>query len=162
MKSFTQIEKNKKVSSINEDIITKTQLQEEVPTHVPQEGPARFFSKLFESKEVSHVFHLQVKGEEGSYATHKALGSYYEKVLELIDDLIEVYQGQNDIVEGYDIIDTSQTKLSDPITYFIEVGDFIKQTRHSALQEDDAACQAIVDEILILLYKTLYKLRFNK
>lgn len=160
MRSFTQIEKTKPVTRLTENFITKTELLSETP--VPQEGPAKFFSKLFESKEIAHVFHLQVKGEEGSHATHKALGDYYEDVLELIDDLIEVYQGQNEIVEGYDIIDTNQTKSSDPITYFTELGEFIKQTRHSALSEDDAASQALVDDILILLYKTLYKLRFNK
>ena len=56
----------------------------------------KFFSKLFESREMTHVYHLQITGE-GSYAGHKALDEYYNEVLDLIDDLIETYQGQYEI-----------------------------------------------------------------
>jgi hypothetical protein len=51
---------------------------------------------------------------------------------------------------------------TDKIQYFISLAEFIKSTRHSALLEEDVHLQAIVDDILILIYKTLHKLRFNK
>jgi hypothetical protein len=39
---------------------------DEVPTEVPTEGSVvAFFSKLFESREMAHVYHLQVRGDEG-------------------------------------------------------------------------------------------------
>lgn len=124
-------------------------------------NPVKFFSKLFESREMAHIYHLQVKGEEGSYAAHMALGSYYDNILGLIDDLIEIYQGQYDIIEGYDIIDTSSTKSKDKIEYFKELADFIKSER-KCISPDDTHLHNIIDEILGLVYKTLYKLRFNK
>lgn len=124
-------------------------------------NPVKFFSKLFESREMAHVYHLQVKGEEGSYAAHMALGSYYDNILGLIDDLIEIYQGQYDIIEGYDIIDTSTTKSKDKIEYFKELADFIKSER-KCISPEDTHLHNIIDEILALIYKTLYKLRFNK
>lgn len=145
-----------------EAAVQQTQV-EEPKTELTQEQslPAKFFSKLFESREVAHIYHLQVKGDDGSHASHLALQTYYEGVLDLIDDLIEAYQGQYDIVEGYENIDLKEV-ANDKIQYFIELGQFIKQTRYSAIPQDDAHLQAIVDEILILVYKTLYKLRFNK
>lgn len=124
-------------------------------------NPAKFFSKLFESREMAHVYHLQVKGDEGSYAAHMALGSYYDGVLEFIDDLIETYQGQYDIIEGYDIIDTNTTRSKDKIEYFKELAEFIK-TERKCISNDDTHLHNIIDEVVALVYKTLYKLRFNK
>lgn len=123
---------------------------------------AQFFSKLFETKEMAHVYHLQVRGDEGSHAAHKALGDYYEEVLELIDDAIEVYQGQYDIIEGYDIIDTNVTKDMDRLEYFQQAVEMVKKDRYTSLKEEDAHLQAIIDEIVNLMYKLIYKLRFNK
>ena len=53
-------------------------------------NPSKFFSKLFESREMAHIYHLQVNGEMGSHAKHTALGDYYEGVLGFVDDLIEI------------------------------------------------------------------------
>lgn len=120
-----------------------------------------FFSKLFESREMAHIYHLQVKGEEGSYAAHMALNSYYDNVLELIDEIIEVYQGQYEIIEEYDIIDTKDTKSKDKIEYFKDLANFIKIERKN-ISEEDTHLHNIIDEIVALIYKTLYKLKFNK
>ena len=123
--------------------------------------PAKLFSKLFESREMAHIYHLQVKGEEGSYAAHMALGSFYEDVLDLIDDLIETYQGQYDIVEGYDIIDTKDTKSKEKLEYFTELVEFIK-TERKCIGPEDSHLHNIIDEIVALTYKTISKLKFNK
>jgi hypothetical protein len=120
-----------------------------------------FFSKLFESREMAHVYHLQVRGEEGSYAKHMALGSFYDGVLGLIDDVIEIYQGQYGIVDGYDIIDTKETKSKDAVNYFEEVAEYIKHAK-KCINSEDTHLHNIIDEIVALIYKTLYKLKFNK
>ena len=148
------------------EVVETTEETTEVSTEVVDDTgtesvPAKFFSKLFESREVSHIYHLQVKGDEGSHASHIALQSYYEGILDLVDELIEVYQGQYEIVEGYENLDLKEVS-TDKIQYFISLAEFIKSTRYSALSKEDAHLQAIVDDILILVYKTLYKLRFNK
>ena len=124
-------------------------------------SPAKFFSKLFESREMAHIYHLQVNGEMGSHAKHTALGEYYEGILDFIDDLIEIYQGQYDLIEGYDVIDTSATSTKDTIEYFKELAEFIKVERKS-IKAEDTHMHNIIDEVLALIYKTLYKLRFNK
>jgi hypothetical protein len=125
-------------------------------------GASKFFSKLFESREMAHVYHLSVKGDMGSYAAHVALGAYYEGILEFIDDLIEVYQGQYGLVENFEIIDTSSTKSQEPIEYFEELVSFVKSTRNTSLSPEDTHLQNIIDEVIALIYKTLYKLKYNK
>ena len=124
-------------------------------------APAKFFSKLFESREMAHIYHLQVNGEMGSHAKHTALGEYYEGILGFIDDLIEIYQGQYDLIEGYGVIDTSATNSKDTIEYFKELADFIKVER-KCIKDEDTHMHNIIDEVIALIYKTLYKLRFNK
>ena len=121
--------------------------------------PSKFFSKLFESREMSHVYHLQVRGEEGSFSTHKALNEYYEGVILLIDTLIEVYQGQYDIIQDYDMIDTKDTKTKDKLEYFIDLSNFIKESRYTSLSKEDTHLQNIIDEMVALVYRTLYKLK---
>jgi len=123
-----------------------------------QSEPAKFVSKLFESREMAHVYHLQITGE-GSYAGHKALDEYYSGILDIIDEFIETYSGQYDIIEHYDIIDTSTTLTKIPIDYFIELAEFIKSTRKVAFLEDDTHLQNIIDEMVGLIYRTLYKLK---
>lgn len=172
MKKFSEFNK-RNIRKIYEQNETTNNQQEQPIANLPEGtesqnkpnseigGVSKFFSKLFESREMAHVYHLQVKGEEGSYAAHMALGSYYDGILEFIDDLIEIYQGQYDVIEGYDIIDTSTTKSKDKIEYFKELADFIK-TERKCISDDDTHLHNIIDEVLALIYKTLYKLRFNK
>jgi hypothetical protein len=110
---------------------------------------------------MAHVYHLQVKGDMGSHAKHVALQEYYEGVLETIDDLVEIFQGQFGIIEEYDVIDTSSTVKVDPIKYFTQLADFIK-TERKCFNEEDTHYFNLIDDILVLIYKTLYKLRFTK
>lgn len=121
----------------------------------------KFFSKLFESREMSHIYHLTVKGEMGSHAAHIALGTFYDGILEFIDDMIEVYQGQYKIIEGYETIDTSDTKTKDKIEYFQELANFIKIER-KCFDAEDTHLHSILDDAVALIYKTLYKLKYNK
>ena len=124
-------------------------------------NPSKFFSKLFESREMAHIYHLQVNGEMGSHAKHTALGDYYEGVLSFIDDIIEIWQGQYGIIEEYDTIDTTETKTKDTIEYFNELARFIKEER-KCIPTEDTHLHNIIDEVVALVYKTLYKLKYNK
>lgn len=121
----------------------------------------KFFSKLFESREMAHIYHLTVKGEMGSHAAHLALGEYYEGILEFVDEMIEVYQGQYGIIEGYDVIDTSDTKSKDKIEYFEELVSQIREDR-KCIKSEDTHIHNIIDEAIALMFKTLYKLKYNK
>ena len=154
IKKTHKVIKKQKVEKINESSV----LLEKVELTVTE----AFFSKLFESREMAHIYHLQTKGEQGSYAKHMALGSYYEDVLEEIDELIEVHQGQYGIIENYDIIDTSNTTKVDVVEYFENLATYLTEDKYKAINEKDTHLHSILDNILCLVYKTLYKLKYNK
>ena len=187
MKRFSDIQTRNKIKRINEQDESKANLpsnyedmskeeliklmsggKEEKEDAGKREASAesnsdvvKFFSKLFESREMAHIYHLTVKGEPGSHAAHKALQEYYEGILEFVDELIEVYQGQYGIIEGYEVIDTKETKSKDKISYFEELVEFVK-TEKKCINPEDSHLLNIVDEAVALIYKTLYKLKYNK
>ena len=139
-------------------------IEQPEPQPETQEGPGSpvsLFSKLFESREMAHIYHLQVNGEQGSHAAHTALNEYYEGVLDFIDDLIETYQGQYGIVDGYDVIDTNDTRTKEKVEYFEGLVEFVKHAR-KAISAEDTHLQNIIDEVVALIYRTLYKLKFTK
>jgi hypothetical protein len=51
---------------------------------------AEFVATLFHSGTITHFQHLQTR----EYATHKALGKFYPKIVDLADQLAESYQGR--------------------------------------------------------------------
>jgi DNA-binding ferritin-like protein len=122
---------------------------------------SKFISKLLESREMAQVYHWTVKGDMGSHAAHLALEAYYSGVIEFIDDIVEIYQGQYGLIEGYDIIDTTDSKSKDRLDYFKEAVEFVKSNR-SCIKAEDTHIHNIVDELIALQYKTIYKLTYNK
>jgi hypothetical protein len=164
MKKFSTFKFNKRINEQDEIDIVRPELQQVVPGEVeqPKSEASKFFSKIFEARQMSHVYHLQVNGDMGSFAAHTALNEYYGSLLELLDELIETYTGQYNIIEEYETIDTSTTKSLDKLDYFIDLNEFIKDTRYTTLLEEDTHLQNIIDEIVGLTYRLIYKLRFNK
>ena len=122
---------------------------------------SKFISKLLESREMAQVYHWTVKGDMGSHAAHLALEAYYDGVIGFIDDIVEIYQGQYGLIEGYDVIDTTDSKSKDRLDYFKEVVEFVKSER-TCIKSEDTHIHNIVDELIALQYKTIYKLTYNK
>ena len=163
MKKFSTFKFNKRINEQEEINIFRPELKEQPVEETQNLSEAsKFFSKLFESREMAHVYHLSVKGDMGSHAAHLALGAYYEGILEFIDELIETYQGQYELVESFDMINTIDTKTKPPIEYFEELVMFIKSTRNTSLSAEDTHLQNVIDEVVGLIYRTLYKLKYNR
>jgi hypothetical protein len=148
---------------------TKTEIkEEEEEKEESQEGKvseggdvSKFISKLLESREMAQVYHWTVKGDMGSHAAHLALEAYYDGVIGFIDDIIEIYQGQYELIEGYEVIDTTDSKSKDRLDYFKELVEFVKSGR-TCIKSEDTHIHNIVDELIALQYKTIYKLKYNK
>lgn len=105
---------------------------------------------LFEARTKSHMLHLQTK----SYENHVALNSYYDSIISFADDLAEGYQGRYGIITKYPKVSLAPT---DPIKLIEEVRDWIDKNREEACKESEL--QNIIDEIIQLHNKTLYKLK---
>lgn len=111
-------------------------------------------NRLFESREVAHAMHLKT----GSFAGHTALQVYYEGIVAHIDLLAETYQGQYGIIGDYQLMGRD-VNLDDPIAYFEELVNFVKAKRKVVIGDDNEHLITIFDDITILQYGTLYKLK---
>jgi hypothetical protein len=116
-----------------------------------------FANKLFESREKAHVFHLQSK----LFSSHIALDEYYKGIIKHIDKFVEVYQGQFGIIEDYQFITNDNTEKNE-IKYFENLADFIADERYNYVDEKESHLHNIIDEMVALLYQTLYKMKYLK
>jgi len=141
-----------KVMKMNEQEIKK---EEKVETS----GINNLVSKLLHSRTQVHVFHWQTKSQS-SFAEHMALGGFYDEIGDLVDGLVESYQGKHDIITGYDSPKIENYKdVEQLISYFKSLDAEIEKDRKSI---GESFIQNQIDTIQELLYSTLYKLRFLK
>ena len=113
---------------------------------------ADLIGHLFLARDVTHSVHLNTR----SYAKHKALGGFYEKIIDLADDLAEAYQGRYGLIGP---ITLHSAKKTNNVVDFLE--DSLEEVRKERKEySDDTALQKIIDEIEGLYLSTLYKLKF--
>lgn len=113
-------------------------------------------SQLLHSRTQTHIYHLQTK----SFAEHMALGGYYDEIVDLIDGLVESYQGKYDIIKSYKNYNLdSYSNASQLITYFKALSKKIEDVYGKV---KDTYIQNQLDTINELINSTLYKLRFLK
>jgi len=112
-----------------------------------------FIGTLMQSRNQAHVFHLQTN----SYAQHVALQDYYEGIVDLIDGLVESFQGRYGILRGYKMAG-SLREDENTITYFEGLAKFVETIRVQIPQ--DSYIQNQVDEVIDLIESTKYKLKF--
>ena len=111
---------------------------------------------LMQSRNQAHIYHLQVEGV-GSYAAHKALQEYYESIIDLIDGLVESYQGRYGILKGYRMEGTIKED-NNARMYFDGLCKFVEMIRTKVPQ--DSYLQNQIDEVVDLIESTKYKLKF--
>jgi len=115
--------------------------------------PGDFFGKLFQLRDEIHLNHLKVTGP-GSFAAHSALNGFYSDVLDLIDSLVESYQGKYGIID----ITIPSSKSGDSIKCLEEL---VKLTDGGSAYSmfTETWIQNQIDEISTLGYQTLYRLK---
>jgi DNA-binding ferritin-like protein len=116
----------------------------------------QLISTLTASRTQAHIFHWQVEGP-GSYSAHKALNKYYDEILDLIDGLVEGFQGKYGIQRGY----TSPATFKEDgqfLTYFEALAKYVETIRTKIPQ--DSYLQNEIDTVVKLIETTKYKLKF--
>jgi len=113
-----------------------------------------YFLTLFHSATNTHLLHLQSR----SYSQHQALGIYYDAVVDLIDSLIEAYQGKNQTIVEYPV--GYKPPVSDALTELKSISAYVQANR--SVVGSDTELQNISDEIQALIDSTIYKLTFLK
>ena len=114
----------------------------------------QLISTLLASRTQAHIFHWQVQGV-GSDAAHRALGAYYDEIVDHFDGLVESFQGRYGIQKGY----TSPASFREDggyVKYFEGLSKYVEAIRTKIPQ--DSYIQNQVDEIVDLIETTKYKL----
>lgn len=114
----------------------------------------KVFNKLKQAEVISHYWHLNTT----SYATHKALGSFYDDITDLIDDLVE--EGTKGVPTPISIPPAILLNIGDDhIAYFEELDSYLDT--QLKLAKDNLSHQDLLLPIKHLVEKTLYRFRLS-
>jgi hypothetical protein len=115
---------------------------------------ADFLGILFLARDVSHSVHLNTR----SFSKHKALNIFYERIVGAADDFAEAYQGRHGLIGA---ITLQSAKKTNNIIEFLE--DSLKQiedARYKVCDKSDSSLQQLIDNIIEIYLRTLYKLKY--
>lgn len=124
-----------------------------IPEVISSIKPEVYLGQFFNSRDVMHLAHLQTT----SYSEHKALNSYYDGLLPLLDDMIEVYFG---CIGKKLSIKIPGAEYINAETHLKQFKEYVKKHRN-VLGSDRTDVQNILDEIIALINKTLYLLTLS-
>lgn len=110
-----------------------------------------FISRTFAARDAAHREHFRTK----SYAAHMALGAFYETLPGLVDEFVEVYQGQFGLAGDFEV----SVPLGGPsmLELLRDDVDWMQATREDVCQEDTSLLN-LMDGIVALYLRTIYKL----
>jgi len=113
-------------------------------------------SVLFHSRTQAHTFHLGAKGE-GSFAIHKALDTYYNEIVDIIDGLAESWQGKYGIIKYKNITGLEQFESKEQVIAYFEKILKIVEIKRQPIKE--SYIQNQIDNVDQLIYSTLYLIK---
>ena len=114
-------------------------------------------SILMHSRTQTHIFHLGVSGP-GAYAAHVALQGYYEGIVDLVDSLVESYQGKNGLIQFKPVVNLDNNCDTRNIIDYFDKLCMIVKTLRQAPNLADSFLQNQIDNVEDLIYSTKYKL----
>jgi len=115
---------------------------------------AQLIGLLFLGRNVAHSVHLNTR----SYSKHVALNIFYERIIGAADDFAEAYQGRHGLIGPIAI--PAAKKTTNIIEFLQEQLDEIEKGRYEVVDRTDMSLQQLIDNIIEVYLRTLYKLRF--
>jgi hypothetical protein len=115
---------------------------------------AEFIGLLFLARDVTHSVHLNTR----SYSKHKALNIFYERIVGVADDFAETYQGRYGLIGPISL--HSAKKTTNVIEFLEDSLKEIEDARYKVCDKDDSTLQQLIDNIIEVYLRTLYKLKF--
>lgn len=115
---------------------------------------ADFVGLLFLARDVTHSVHLNTR----SYSKHIALNIFYERIVGAADDFAEAYQGRHGMIGPITL--HSAKKTNNVIEFLENSMKQIEDARYDVCDKDDSTLQQLIDNIIEVYLRTLYKLKF--
>jgi DNA-binding ferritin-like protein len=117
----------------------------------------KLISTLMASRDQAHVFHWQTTGA-GSFAAHMALGAYYEAIPDMVDALVEAYQGKHGILKGFVPAEKfDEYSQATALKYFKALATYVDRS-YTKIPKEDTNIINQLDAFKDLIYTTIYKL----
>jgi DNA-binding ferritin-like protein len=92
-----------------------------------------------------------------SFSKHKALNIFYERIVGAADDFAETYQGRHGLIGPITL--HSAKKTSNIIEFLEDSLKQIEEGRYEICDKTDTALQQLIDNIVEIYLRTLYKLK---
>jgi hypothetical protein len=115
---------------------------------------ADFVGMLFLARDVAHSVHLNTR----SFSKHMALNIFYDRIVGAADDFAEAYQGRHGLMGPISLM--SAKKTSNIIEFLEDSLKQIEDCRYDVVDKSDMSLQQLIDNIIEIYLRTLYKLRF--
>lgn len=106
--------------------------------------------RVFAARDVAHRAHWLTN----SFSQHSALDEFYNAVIEAIDAVVEVYQGEFGTIGNFPVL---VPDVGDITKYLTEELEWVKQHR-DLIAKGSTSVQNLVDELIQVYQKTIYKL----
>jgi len=113
-----------------------------------------FMGMLFLARDVTHSVHLNTR----SFSKHEALNIFYDRIVGAADDFAEAYQGRHGMIGPISLM--SAKKTTNVIDFLQDQLDEIEKCRYEVVDKSDSSLQQLIDNIIEIYLRTLYKLRF--
>jgi hypothetical protein len=115
---------------------------------------AEFIGLLFLARDVTHSVHLNTR----SYSKHVALNIFYDRIVGAADDFAEAYQGRHGLIGPITL--HSVKKTNNVIEFLEDSLKEIENARYEVCDKSDSSLQQLIDNIVEVYLRTLYKLKF--
>lgn len=109
-------------------------------------------SKLRFSVEQTQVYHWQSQ----SHSEHIALNEYYDGIPDIVDGIVESYQGKYGIQKGYRLFEVRDYSTPEEVINFLKKLDEDVEMLRQSIKE--SYIQNQIDNVLQLIETTVYKL----
>jgi DNA-binding ferritin-like protein len=93
-----------------------------------------------------------------SFSKHEALNIFYNRIVGAADDFAEAYQGRHGMIGPISLM--SAKKTTNVIEFLQDQLDEIEKCRYEVVDKSDSSLQQLIDNIIEIYLRTLYKLRF--
>ena len=113
-----------------------------------------FLGLLFLARDVAHSVHLNTR----SFSKHEALNIFYNRIIGAADDFAEAYQGRHGLIGPISLM--SAKKTANIIEFLEDQLKEIENARYDIVDKSDSSLQQLIDNIIEVYLRTLYKLRF--
>jgi hypothetical protein len=109
---------------------------------------------LFLARDVAHSIHLNTR----SFSKHKALNIFYDRIVGAADDFAETYQGRYGLIGPISL--QSAKKTSNVLEFLQDSLKEIESVRYEVCDKSDSTLQQLIDNIIEVYLRTIYKLKF--